>query len=125
MYTKKEIADSLVKFINNDLMADITDSHLKFVLCMAKKSLKSNPDLLDSFMDNSLVASIVPKENDDYDLDHLTKVLKSVLSEYGTYAVTIPAVPIFAPKSSMIKITAEDVDKIIAYLSEKTQSEIS
>lgn len=120
MYTKKEIADSLVKFINNDLMAEINDSHLKFVLCMAKKSLHNNPNILDSFMSNPLVSSVVTEEGDAYDIDVLAKILKNVLNEYESYTIHIPSVPMFAPKTGSIKITAEDVDKLLMYMQPET-----
>lgn len=122
MYTKKEIADSLVKFISNDLMADISDSHLKFVLCMAKKSLHDNPDILDAFMSNPLVSSVVTEENDCYDIDVLAKILKNVLNEYESYTIHIPSVPMFAPKAGSIRITAEDVDKLLVYMHPETVS---
>lgn len=122
MYTKKEIADSIVKFIANDLMADIDDSHLKFVLCIAKKSLHNNPDVLNTFMNNSLVASVVTEENGCYDIEPLARVMKNVLNEYESYSINIPAIPMFAPKASTIKITAEDVDKVLAYLHGETET---
>ena len=54
MYTKKEIADSISKFISNDLMNDVDDKHLKFTLCMAKKALHENPDILDGFLQSHI-----------------------------------------------------------------------
>ena len=116
MHTKKEIADALIKFINNDLMGDIEDKHLKFSLCMAKKSLKENPDLLDHFLESPMVASVVKEQDGMYELETFAKTLKNVLNDYDSYSITIPKIPMFAPKESVIKITAEDVDKIISYM---------
>lgn len=122
MHTKKEIADSLAKFINNDLMTEIDDSHAKFVLCLAKKALHGNPDVLDTFMSNPLVLSVVAEEGDSYDIDTLAKILKNVLAEYESYTVNIPSIPMFAPKSNTIRITAEDIDKVLMYLHGETAS---
>ena len=116
MHTKKEIAEALIKFINNDLMGDIEDKHLKFSLCMAKKSLRENPDLLDHFLESPMVASVVKEQDGMYDLETFAKTLKNVLNDYDSYSITIPKIPMFAPKESVIKITAEDVDKIISYM---------
>ena len=120
MYTKKEIAESLIKFINNDLMADINDSHLKFVLSMAKRTLHNNTDVIDSFMSNPLVSSVVTEESESYDIEPLAKVMKNVLNEYESYPINIPSIPMFAPRAGVIKITADDVDKILAYLKPET-----
>ena len=116
MYTKKEIADAVVKFINNDLMGEIADKHLKFTLCMAKKALHENPDLLDSFLHSAIVGSVIKQEEGMYDIDVFARTMKNVLSEYDSYAIQIPKIPMFAPKDNVLKITASDVDKILSYL---------
>ena len=116
MYTKKQIADALVKFINNDLMNDIDDKHLKFSMSMSKKALKENPSVLDHFMKSPLVSSVIKEEDGMYDVEMFAKTLRNVLSEYDSYSITVPKIPMFAPKDCVIKITAADVDKIISYL---------
>ena len=119
MYSKKELADAVVKFINSDLMTDddiSKDRHLKFTLCMAKKALHENPDLLDGFLDSPIVASVIKTEDGLYDIDLFARTMKNVLSEYDSYTIQIPKIPIFAPKDNIIKITASDVDKITGYL---------
>ena len=116
MYSKKEIADAIIKFINTDLMSEIDDKHLKFTLCMAKKALHENPDLLDGFLDSPIVASVIPEEEGMYDVDVFARTMKNVLSEYDSYTIHIPKIPMFAPKDTVIKITASDVDKILGYL---------
>ena len=116
MFTKKQIADALIKFINNDLMNDIDDKHLKFSLSMSKRALKENPSVLDNFMDSPLVSSVIRETDGMYDVDMFAKTLKNVLNEYDSYSITVPKVPMFAPKDCVIKITASDVDKITSYL---------
>ena len=116
MYSKKEIADAIVKFVNTDLMSDIDDSHLKFALCMSKKALHENPDILDSFLDSPIVASVIKEEDGMYDVDSFARTMKNVLSEYDSYTIEIPKIPMFAPKESHLKITASDIDKLLGYL---------
>ena len=121
MYTKKEIADAVVKFITNDLMADIDDKHLKFTLCMAKKALYDEPDLVDHFFESPLVASVVKSDGDEYDIDSLTRTMRNVLSGYDSYPIMIPMIPMFAPKDNIVRITAADIDKILGYLPHEEQ----
>lgn len=120
MHTKKDIAEALIKFINNDLMGDIEDKHLKFSLCMAKKALRENPDILDEFLDSPIVSSVIKESDGGYEVEAFAKTLKNVLSEYDSYAIMIPKIPMFAPKDSIIKITAEDVDKLVSYMNQGT-----
>lgn len=121
MYTKKEIADAVVKFITNDLMADIDDKHLKFTLCMAKKALHDEPNLVDHFFESPLVASVVKSDGDEYDIDSLTRTMRNVLSGYDSYPIMIPRIPMFAPKDNIVRITAADIDKILGYLPHEEQ----
>ena len=122
MYSKKQIADALIKFINNDLMNDIDDKHLKFSLCMSKKALKENPSILDHFMTSPLVSSVIKETDGMYDVDMFAKTLKNVLSEYDSYSITVPKMPMIGPKDCVIKITAADVDKIVSYLNSEPVS---
>lgn len=122
MYSKKQIADALCKFIHNDLISDIDDKHLKFSLTMAKKALRENPDLLDHFLTSPIVSSVVKEQDGMYDVDMFAKTLKNVLNEYESYSIMIPKIPMFAPKDCMVKITSADVDKIISYLSSEPVS---
>ena len=124
MYTKKEIADSISKFISNDLMNDVDDKHLKFTLCMAKKALHENPDILDGFLQSPLVANVITHQDDMYNVDMFVKIMKNVISEYGSYSVMIPKIPMFAPKDCMIQVTVADVEKIVEYLSGQTATSV-
>lgn len=115
MYTKRQIADALGKFIQTDLIDSGIDAHSRFSLCMAKKALRENPDLLDHFFDSPIVASVVKEEGDMYDLDILIKTIKGVFADEA-YSIVLPKIPMFAPKDCIIKINAADIDKIISYI---------
>ena len=118
MYTKKQIADGLVKFIQNDLIDSGIDSHSRFSLCMAKKALRENPNLLDHFFESPIVASVVKTDGEEYDLDMLIKTIKGVFAD-DSYSIVLPKIPMFAPKDCIIKIDANDIDKIISYMPPK------
>lgn len=115
MNTRKEIADAVVKFIGNDLMDGVDGNELKFSLCMAKKALMRNPDIVGKFFESPIVSSVVKEQGGEYDLEPLARALKSVMAENGHYWITVPAIPMFAPEER-IKVTAEDVDKMVSYL---------
>ncbi len=114
--TKTQLVNAIVKFIETDLMDFVGDRHMKFVLAMIKDSLKENEDLIDFFFKTPIMASIVSEEDGKYDLTHFFSVLKGVLSEYDSYSITLPKIPLFSPTEKNIKISAEDVDKLIKYL---------
>lgn len=116
MVSKKQIVHGLIKFIEEDLMADIGDRNTKFVLAMAKDSLKENPGFIDIFLQSPMVSSLISEQDGEYDLTHFSTILKSVLSEYQSFPVTIPKIPLFSPTEKTIKVTGEDIDKLIKYM---------
>lgn len=115
MITKKQLANGIVKFIENDLIPDIGDRNMKFVLAMAKDSLKENNDLMDSFLHSPMIATLIPESDGEYDLTQFAAILKTVLAEYQSYPVTIPKIPLFSPTEKTIKISADDIDKVMKY----------
>lgn len=115
MVTKKQLVNGVIKFIDNDLIPHVGDRNTKFVLAMAKDSLKENSDLADSFLESPMVSSLVSEIDGSYDITHLSTILKNVLSEYQAFPVTIPKIPLFSPTEKVLKITPEDIEKLMSY----------
>lgn len=123
MASKKEIADGVAKFISNDILNDVGDKHLRFVLCIAKEALQNNPDVIDRFIGSPLVANVLKNEDDDYDVDSFARTLRNVLSAYDSFSISVPAVPVFAPRESTVKITASDIDHLLEYIHNEPAAE--
>lgn len=116
MVTKKQMVDCVVKFMANDLMPRIEDKRLKFSLCLAKRALLENESVMDGFLNSPMVSSVMKEQGGEFDADTFLKILKNVLGESGSYRIAVPKIPLFSPKESELVITAEDVDKLSAYL---------
>ena len=114
--TKRQLSNALVKFIGEDLIPQVGDRNMKFVLAMAKDSLHENPDLIDDFLKSPMISAVVHEDDDGYDLSHFSVILKKVLTEYQSFPVTIPKIPLFSPSEKVLKITADDVDKLMKYI---------
>lgn len=120
MITKEQLVNGVVKFIAVELIPQVGDRNTKFVLAMAKDSLKENGELAEEFLHSPMVSSLIKEEDGEYDVSHLFTILKSVLSEYNSFPVTIPKIPLFSPTEKVLKITAEDVDKLMKYIVPET-----
>lgn len=120
MISKKQLVNGVIKFIENDLIPNVGDRNTKFVLAMAKDSLKENHDLADVFLESPMVSTLVSEVDGEYDISNFSTILKTVLSEYQTFPVTIPKIPLFSPVEKVIKISAEDVDKLMKYVMPET-----
>ena len=116
MISKDQLINGVVKFIGADLIPQVGDRNTKFVLAMAKDSLKQDPDLADDFLHSPMVSSLIKEEDGMYDITHFSTILKNVLTEYQSFPVTIPKIPLFSPVEKVLKITAEDVDKLMSYI---------
>jgi hypothetical protein len=116
MISKDQLVNAVVKFIAADLIPQVGDRNTKFVLAMAKDSLKENGDLADEFLHSPMVSSLIKEEDGMYDITHFSSILKNVLSEYQSFPVTIPKIPLFSPTEKVLKITAEDIDKLMKYI---------
>ena len=55
MISKEQLVNAVVKFIAADLIPQVGDRNTKFVLAMAKDSLKENGDLADDFLHSPMV----------------------------------------------------------------------
>ncbi len=117
MISKDQLINGVVKFIGVDLIPQVGDRNTKFVLAMAKDSLKQDPDIADDFLNSPMVSSLIREDDGMYDITNFSSILKSVLSEYQSFPVTIPKIPLFSPVEKVLKITAEDVDKLMSYMS--------
>ena len=79
---------------------------------------------LTDFFQSPLVANAITHQDDMYNVDVFVKIMKNVISEYGSYSVMIPKIPMFAPKDCMIQVTVADVEKIVEYLSGQTATAV-
>lgn len=120
--TKEHIAKGVVKFIDAELIPNTGDRNKKFVLAMAKDSLRENPDLINEFLGSPMVSSIVIEDDGEYDLSHFSSILKGVLSEYESFTITIPKIPLFSPTEKTVKISADDVDRLMKYIMPATEA---
>ena len=119
---KKNLVNGVVKFIETDLIPLIGDRNTKFVLAMAKDALRENESLADDFLHSPMVSSLVKEEDEEYDVTDFVTILKNVLAEYDSFPITIPKIPLFSPVEKVVKITADDVDKLMKYI---TPQEVS
>lgn len=114
--SKKQLVNGVIQFIGKELITQVGDRNMKFVLSMAKDSLKENPGLADSFLKSPMISSIVSEDDGMYDISPLSVILKNVLTEYESFPVTIPKIPLFSPTERTVKITADDIDKLMRYI---------
>lgn len=120
MVSRKVIVNAISKFITTDLIQGIDDMQVKFALSLIKQNLMDNPNVIDNVFENPFISSVVHGENGMYDIDDFVIMLKKVLSEYESYPITIPKIPLILPTEKTIRIENSDIDKILSYINSES-----
>lgn len=113
--TKKQITDGVAMFIENCLIPSVSDGQIILVLCMVKANLKKNSVLVDSFLDNTMVSSVIPESEGMYDISTFVKVMKDILED-NDFPIIIPSVPLISPQKSVMHLTEAQFDKLVSYI---------
>lgn len=116
MVKKSQMIRAVVKFIEKDLIPNVGDRNIKFVLAVAKDGLKESPEIADVFLKSPMVSALITEHGDEYDISRLSSIMKNILSEYQSFTVAIPKIPLFSPAEKAIRITAEDFDSLLEYI---------
>lgn len=90
--------------------------NIKFVLAVAKDGLKESPEIADVFLKSPMASALITEHGDEYDISRLSSIMKNILSEYQSFTVVIPKIPLFSPAEKAIRITAEDFDSLLEYI---------
>ena len=113
--TKKQIIDGVAMFIENCLIPSVSDGQIILVLCMVKANLKKNSVLVDSFLDNTMVSSVITESEGMYDISTFVKVMKDILED-NDFPIIIPSVPLISPQKSVMHLTEAQFDKLVSYI---------
>ena len=113
--TKKQIIDGVAMFIENCLIPSVSDGQIILVLCMVKANLKKNSILVDSFLDNTMVSSVITESEGMYDISTFVKVMKDILED-NDFPIIIPSVPLISPQKSVMHLTESQFDKLVSYI---------
>lgn len=113
--SKKQITDGLIRFIDGVLMPQCKDKQTSLILSMSKDMLKKKGDLIDSFLDNSLISSVIIEDDGMYEISHFIDSMKNVLTE-NNYPITLPTIPLLAPDSTTLHLTANNFDQLVNYI---------
>lgn len=122
MVSRKLIVNAVSKFITTDLIQGIDDTQVKFALSLVKQNLIDNPSVIDNIFENTFISSVIHEENGMYDIDDFVMILKKVLSEYDSYPITIPKIPLILQSEKTIRIEINDIDKIMSYINSESST---
>ena len=111
--SKKRIVDGVIKFVDDSLIPQIYDGQVRFVLSMIKDTMKKKPNMIDTFLDNSIISSSISENDGMYEIGHFVDTMRGILEECESYPITIPKVPLLSPDEKIVRINANDFEKLV------------
>ena len=119
MVTKKKLLTAIIKFVKNEVIPHISEKSLKMVLSAAIYTVDSKPDIVDSFLNNPVVAAILQGDSGEYDTTLIFGVLDSLVTEYGGIPVTIPPIKFITSTETTLTFYGADVEVLKAYVTKE------
>ena len=114
--SKRRIVDGVARFIDDTLIPQIYDGQTRFVLSMIKDTMKKRPDMVDTFLDNPIIATSIIEDEGMYEIGRFVDTMRGILEDCECYPITIPKVPLLSPDSKIIKISASDFESLVNYI---------
>jgi len=118
MVSKHNIINGLVRFMENDMAKASGSVTSKLIVTLAKNVLKRDENILDVFLNNPMLKTLVQENNGMYDLSTLMTILKDTANELGNISLYIPKIPILLPNGDEIKLSSTDVNTIENYINQ-------
>lgn len=123
MFTRDQIVNGVVKFIETDMQTAAGNGTSKFIVSLTKNALKKHPAIVDEALKNPLIHTILPSEDGKYDITQMIALLKDTMAETGTLPLKLPRIPLLLPEGDEIRLNTADIDKIVSYINENKQAE--
>lgn len=116
MVTKKELLRALVAYIKTEVVPHIEDKPTRMVMSAALYAVNAKPAIIDPFLNNPLVASVLQGESGLYDTETIFKVLNDLVEEYGGIPVTIPPIKFITSTENTLTFRSGDIEKLEEYV---------
>ena len=124
MVTKKELLTGVIRYVKNEVIPHVSDRGLKMVLSAVLYAVDAKPDILDPFLNNTIVSAILQSENGlMYDTTVIFDVLGNLAKEYGGIPIVIPPVKFITATETMLTFKEGDIEELKKYVEKSSAKE--
>ena len=124
MVTKKELLTGVIRYVKNEVIPHVSDRGLKMVLSAVLYAVDAKPDILDPFLNNTIVSAILQSENGlMYDTTVIFDVLGNLAKEYGGIPIVIPPVKFITATETMLTFKEGDIEELKKYVEKSSTKE--
>ena len=124
MVTKKELLTGVIRYVKNEVIPHVSDRGLKMVLSAILYAVDAKPDIVDPFLNNTIVSAILQSENGlMYDTTVIFDVLGNLAKEYGGIPIVIPPVKFITATETMLTFKEGDIEELKKYVEKSSAKE--
>ena len=110
--SRTQIVKGVSDYIQSDVLPKMADDRaIQIVLSIAVNAVAANNKLVDSIFDNSIVRSMLDDDGGGtFDIAGVADAMRKAIDQYGSFPVSIPAIPLVSPHEITLKLNADDIE---------------
>lgn len=112
--SKIQIVHGLTSFIQDEILPKMGDDRaVQIILSIAANATIANNRLVDTVLGNEIVKALLEDDGSGtYEIGGIAEAMRASVSQYGSFPVKIPAIPLIAPHEVTLNLNADDVDAL-------------
>ena len=112
--SRTQIVKGISDYIQSDIMPKMAeDRAVQIILSIAVNAVAANNKLVDSIFANDIVRSMLDDDGGGtYEITGIADAMKKAVDQYGSFPVTVPAIPLVSPHEITLRLNADDIDAI-------------
>ena len=109
---KGQLVRGVADYIQGEILPKMADDRaVQIILSIAVNAALGNNKTVDAALDNSMVRALLDDDGSGtYEIGGIADAMRAAIEQYGSFPVTIPAIPLLSPREITLKLGAADVD---------------
>jgi len=110
--TKSQIVHGVTDYIQSDIIPNLANGRgLQIIVSIGANAIAANHKLADVLFENQMFRALLDDDGSGtYDVSGLADAMSKSIEQYGSFPVSIPAIPLISPTEITLKLSVEDVD---------------
>ena len=110
--SKAQIVHGITDYIQCEILPKMADDKaVQIITSIAVNAALANNKLVDAALNNEMVRAILEDDGSGmYEIGGIADAMRAAISQYGSFPVRVPAIPLVSPHEITLKLDAADVD---------------
>ena len=110
--TMPQIVHGITEYIQSDILPQMGGARsMQILVSVGANAIASNGKLADAVLKNPIILAMLDDDGSGtYDLGGLVDAVTKSIRQYGSFPITVPAIPLISPAGFTLSLTADDID---------------